>query len=266
MLMVSGAGVQDFNIPKSEIDSHATTPLYQQIYALLRQKIEGGEVSFNARLPAEQALARSLGVSRITIKRAMNELASSGFVTRYRGKGTIVSYSATIPTVRGDYTSPMEHLHRLGFDTEISLKSIQVIEVDEEMARELFVPLGTMVQQVERVRHLENAPFSYIVNHTPMDIAARIDETELAWRPFATLLAEAGSPVVSAEQTILARSAEGPMAKELMLAEGAPVLTIRRVLRDENLRAIQYTIANYRPDRYQYHMRMSNIETLMPSE
>ncbi len=243
----------------NELDSETAVPLYQQIYNLLRLKIENGVFAFNTKLPAEETLAVDLGVSRITVKRAMNELAAAGFVKRFRGRGTIVSYSNRTPPVLGNFSTSMEHLRRLGFETEIELKFIDVIPATVDVASELFIEPGSPVQYVERVRHLENAPFSHICNYTPMDIASKINEAEIAWKPFTTLLAEAGHPVMSAEQTIQARSVRGSVAQALMLAEGAAVLTIRRVLRDVNKKAVQFTISNYRADRYQYHVVIDDM-------
>ena len=249
-----------------QLDTSAAEPLYSQIFALLKTKIETGDFAFNSKLPAEETLAGQLGVSRITVKRAMNELAAAGYVTRFRGRGTIVSHSSHIPPVRGNYQTPMEHLRQLGLQTEIELKSIDVRMACEDVAKELFIPLDTQVQVVERVRHLEGAAFSYIVNHTPLYVASKLKESDIAWRPFTVLLAEAGHEVVTAEQTIIAETARGKMAQALMLAEGAAVLTIRRVLRDRTGKAVQFTISNYRADRYQYHMVIDDLKPKPGSE
>lgn len=249
-----------------DLDSHNSAPLYKQIYTLLRSRIETGVFAFNSKLPAEETLAVELGVSRITVKRAMNELAASGFVKRFRGRGTIVSYSNRTPPVLGNFSTSMEHLRRLGFETEIELKFLDIVPVNIDVATELGIQPGTEVQYVERVRHLENAPFSHICNYTPLEVASKIDDAEIAYRPFTELLAGAGHEVVSAEQTIQARSVSGAVAQALMLAEGAAVLTIRRILRDVNKKAIQFTISNYRADRYQYHMVIENEDVKSGSD
>ena len=255
----TGRTILNSQLQAQDLDSHNSEPLYQQIYNLLRSRIETGVFAFNSNLPAEETLATELGVSRITVKRAMNELAASGFVKRFRGRGTIVSYSNRTPPVLGNFSTSMEHLRRLGFETEIELKMIDIVPASVDVAAELFIEPGTEVQFVERVRHLESAPFSHIRNYTPLEVASRIDEAEIAYRPFTEMLAEAGHEVVSAEQTIQARSVRGSVAQALMLAEGAAVLTIRRVLRDANKKAVQFTISNYRADRYQYHMVIEDV-------
>ncbi len=69
----------------ADIDESAGIPLYQQIYDLLRARIMDGTLALNNHLPAEQDLTKALGVSRITVKRAMNELAVACLVRRQRG-------------------------------------------------------------------------------------------------------------------------------------------------------------------------------------
>lgn len=258
-VILTGRANLNSQLQAHDLDSHDSAPLYQQIYNLLRSRIETGVFAFNSKLPAEETLAAELGVSRITVKRAMNELAASGFVKRFRGRGTIVSYSNRTPPVLGNFSTSMEHLRRLGFETEIELKFMDIIPAGIDVAAELFIEPETEVQYVERVRHLENAPFSHIRNYTPLEVASKIDEAEIAYRPFTELLAEAGHEVVSAEQTIQARSVRGSVAQALMLADGAAVLTIRRVLRDAEKKAVQFTISNYRADRYQYHMVIEDV-------
>jgi len=258
-VILTGRANLNSQLQAHDLDSHDSAPLYQQIYNLLRSRIETGVFAFNSKLPAEETLAVELGVSRITVKRAMNELAASGFVKRFRGRGTIVSYSNRTPPVLGNFSTSMEHLRRLGFETEIELKFMDIIPAGIDVAAELFIEPETEVQYVERVRHLENAPFSHIRNYTPLEVASKIDEAEIAYRPFTELLAEAGHEVVSAEQTIQARSVRGSVAQALMLADGAAVLTIRRVLRDAEKKAVQFTISNYRADRYQYHMVIEDV-------
>lgn len=253
------------HLKKQDISRAKPAPLYQQIYLLFRDRIEAGTLAFDCQLPTEEQLASQLAVSRITIKRAMNELASNGYVTRSPRTGTRVTFSAT-PPVRGGYTTPMEHLRRLGFSTDVKLRKIEYIKADARIAGALFVPLGTPIQRVERVRYLEGAPFSQVENHTPADIARQIPEEQLEQRAFTAMLADAGYKIASVDQTILARVAEGEMARALMLANGAPVLTIQRALHDAAGRTIQFTVVNYRADRYQYHMNMSDLATLTPAE
>ena len=75
----------------SLLDAGLPTPLYHQIYLILRDRIRAGVLARNALLPGEQELGRLFNVSRITVKRALNELAADGLISRHRGRGSIVT-------------------------------------------------------------------------------------------------------------------------------------------------------------------------------
>ncbi len=111
----------DMTFTTADIDESANVPLYQQIYDLLRAKIMDGTLALNDRLPAEQELTQALGVSRITVKRAMNELAVAGLVRRQRGIGTVVIYDVAAPTVKGSFETMIDGLTRMGVETEVQL-------------------------------------------------------------------------------------------------------------------------------------------------
>ncbi|MCB1611767.1 MAG: winged helix-turn-helix transcriptional regulator, partial [Xanthomonadales bacterium] len=67
-------------------------PLYHQLYLVVKRKIEGGDLRQGTLLPAEKDIALFFDVSRITVKRALDDLEAEGYVTRHRGRGTHVTY------------------------------------------------------------------------------------------------------------------------------------------------------------------------------
>ena len=72
-----------------KVDQDSSTPLYQQIFKTLETNILNGQIPLNSLMPTEKEVTEAFGVSRITVKRAMNELALAGLVKRQRGSGTI---------------------------------------------------------------------------------------------------------------------------------------------------------------------------------
>ena len=237
-----------------QLDHGAPTPLYHQIYLVLREKIRTGEFPANAIMPGEQELAKLFDVSRITVKRALNELAAHDLVTRHRGRGTVVTESAALPQVHGSFDNLIESLKTLGLETQV-----QVLEVAEQpapapIATLLDIEPGTPVQRAVRLRQLSGEPFSYLIQFMPTDIAAHITRTEMETIPTLVLLEQKGVIVHEAEQWITTVAADPPMATALDLAAGAPVLKIERVMRDKAGRAVQVIHGHYRPDRFKYHV------------
>nr|WP_083332488.1 GntR family transcriptional regulator [Hyphomonas sp. Mor2] len=246
------------NFTTADIDEAANIPLYQQIYDLLRAKIMDGTLALNDRLPAEQELTQALGVSRITVKRAMNELAVAGLVRRQRGIGTVVIYDVAAPTVKGSFETMIDGLTRMGVETEVQLLDCTVGTASPAIAESLELTNEvTSVQRIVRLRRLDGEPFSYLVTYIPYDVADGYDEAQLATESLIKLLEQAGHAPVEAEQTITATAAEPAVAANLGVAPGSPLLRIHRVMKDAKGRPVQDITAHYRADRFEYHMRLN---------
>jgi GntR family transcriptional regulator len=239
------------------VDARLPTPLYHQLFLVLRERIRSGAFPLGAVLPGEQDLTHVFNVSRITVKRALNELASAGMVSRHRGRGTVVTYNATVPVVKGSFDNLMEALKVMGLSTEVELINVAQVAATAEIAELLGLPSGVPVQRAERVRKLEGEPFSYIVTHLPIDIAATFDPNSLGHTPMLDLLERAGFVAVSAEQWITACSAEPATAQALKIATGSPLLKIVRVMKDSESAPIEVVQGFYRPERFQYHMNLT---------
>ncbi|MEM0986586.1 MAG: GntR family transcriptional regulator [Pseudomonadota bacterium] len=245
------------DLPDTVIDEASDTPLYRQIYAHLKDQILSGAIAANARLPAEQELVERLGVSRITVKRAMNELAMSGFVRRQRGRGTVVVFNAAAPTVKGSFDTLIDGLTRMGMDTDVRLIRSETVVAEPAIAEALELDIGAPVRRIVRLRHLEGEPFSYLITSLPIDVASGFTDEELGSESLIALLERSGHAPQDAEQTITAISAPPDMATDLGIAPGAPLLRIHRIMRDGTDRPVQDITAHYRADRFQYQMRLS---------
>jgi len=245
------------NLTAKDLDESASEPLYQQIYNLLREQITAGKISTNTMLPAEQELTERLGVSRITVKRALNELATSGLVHRQRGRGTIVTYNAAAPTVKGSFEKLIDGLKRMRVETEVKLLDVSLSKPPADIRDALELSLKQKAQRIVRLRTLEGEPFSYRVTHIPDYVAEGYDDADLASQSLIDLLVQAGHAPRAAQQTITATAAEPAVAAVLGITIGSPLLRIHRIMRDETGKPVQDITAHYRADRFQYQMNLS---------
>lgn len=240
-----------------DIDPKAPTPLYHQLYTVLRDRIRGGAFPSGSVLPAEQELCALFDVSRITVKRALNELASAGLVTRHRGRGTVVTYNPSAPIVKASFENLLANLRVMGLATEVELLEAADAEAPVEIAELLRLSPGAKVQRAVRVRRIEGQPFSYLVTHVPADIAALYAREELAREPLLRILERVGFAAVEADQWLTACAAEPAIARALDAAAGSPLMRIVRVMRDANGRPVEALTAYYRPERFQHHMKLT---------
>ncbi len=255
----------DIGLSPDLLNETLPTPLYHQIYTLLREKICRGDIAPGSTLPGEQEMARQLNVSRITVKRSLNELAADNLVSRHRGRGTIVSSGIAIPVVRASFDNLIESLRLMGLETQIELIGVDKVVADAALATILRVRPGAPLQRATRRRMLNGEPFAYLVSFVPAEIAARYTHKELAEIPLLTLLERAGNPAVEAEQWITAVGAGPKVAAALEVAPGSPVLRIDRVMTGRGGDIVQLMQSYYVSSRFQYHVRTHSRRQSQPT-
>lgn len=241
------------------LDPNARVPLYHQIFLILRNRIFGGEVRPGELVPGEQELAAEFNVSRITAKRALNELAGAGLVVRERGRGTRVTHRPKAPAVTSSIEGWLENISLMGIATEARVLDFGYLAASEDIAHALELDPGTDVQHAVRVRSLDGEPMSYLVTYVPADIGRQYDREDLDTKPLLLLLELAGVKVASARQTISATLADSEVAGALAVHAGSPLIEVRRVVRDAFGRPVEYIRALYRPDIYRFEMSMNRV-------
>ncbi len=257
------ASIVDLNRYKSKpgvrLDDRLPTPLYHQVFLILRDKILSGEFTFDSARLSELETSETFGVSRITAKRALNELADAGFVKRERGRGTRVIYHAPTPPIGAGVEGLLENLLVMGLETQVRLRGFQYIKPDAEVARALQVDNDAEVQRAVRVRAMDDEPFSYLTTFVPEHIGRSYNRDDLASRPLLSLLERSGIVVGRAEQTITATLSDIEVSAALEIELGSPLLGIQRIVYDQGERPVEFIKALYRPDRYQYRMTLSRV-------
>lgn len=241
------------------LDPNARVPLYHQIFLILRNRIFGGEVRPGELVPGEQELAAEFNVSRITAKRALNELAGAGLVVRERGRGTRVTHRPKAPAVTSSIEGWLENISLMGIATEARVLDFGYLAASEDIAHALELDPGTDVQHAVRVRSLDGEPMSYLVTYVPADIGRQYDREDLDTKPLLLLLELAGVKVASARQTISATLADSEVAGALSVHAGSPLIEVRRVVRDSSGRPVEYIRVLYRPDIYRFEMSMNRV-------
>lgn len=226
----------------------------RRAYLLLRERIVSGELAPGARLPGEPTLATEHGVSRMTIRRALDTLAGEGLIDRRPGSGTFVRAVAAVPPITADLSNVLSHLVQMGRQTGVRLLSFAYGVPPEPVAEALRLRLGERTQRSVRVRLIDGAPFSYLTTHVPERIGLTYSEADLAATPLLTLLERSGTVVAQASQTIGATLAGPEVAEALGVEIGAPLLSMTRVVSDRSGSGVEHLHALYRPDRYSFQM------------
>lgn len=224
----------------------------KRVYLVLRDRILSGAAAFGTRLPTENELARYHGVSRVTVRRALGELARERLIERRPSAGTRVIYRPSPAPMTADISGVLANLADMGRRTTVKLLSFDYVPAQGAVAAALGAGRDTLLQRAVRVRSIDGLPFSYLITHVPENISVTFTEDELAHRPLLELLERAGVKVERARQRITAGLATPQVAKALGLHAGSPLIELVRVVYDQAGRGVEYLHALYRPDRYSF--------------
>jgi GntR family transcriptional regulator len=229
----------------------------RRLYLFLREKIVSGEIGESDRLPSEPTLAQEHGVSRVTVRRALDKLTSDGMIERRPGAGTFVSGKRASMPVIADLANALSHLVEMGRSTGVKLISFSYVQPSAAMAEELKLGPNERLQRSVRVRLIDGQPFSYLVTHVPESIGVSYTEADLASRPLLELLERSGVVVEEARQAIGAMLASPDVAEALDVEMGSALISMTRVVFGAGGKGIEHLQALYRPDRYSFHMTLT---------
>jgi GntR family transcriptional regulator len=221
----------------------------KQVYLVLRDRILSGAAGFGARLPTEIELAETHGVSRVTVRRALGELARERLIERRRSIGTRVIYRSPAP-MTADITGVLANLADMGRRTSVKLIAFDYVPADGAVARALGAAPDRLLQRSVRVRVVDGVPFSYLTTHVPESVAITFTKQDLASRPLLELLERAGVKAEQARQRISAVPASPDVADALDVRPGSPLIELVRVVYDQDGNGVEHLHALYRPDRY----------------
>jgi GntR family transcriptional regulator len=241
---------------RGALNRNQPEPLYHQLFLVLKRKIETGELRFGSRLPGEAELAEFFDVSRITSKRALDELAAQGIISRRRGLGSHVSYREAPKLLQAPLISMIDSLALIGRETSIRLLDFGRVPPPPQVADALGLAPGEMTDRAIRVRSSEGLPFAHYTSWT-VPLGPVFCAENLRQNSRMDLFRRIGLDLSELEQTLSAEAADGTIADQLEVSLGTPLLLITRVTRDQRGRAFDYLRALYRSDRFQYHMKMS---------
>jgi DNA-binding GntR family transcriptional regulator len=235
------------------VDRNSPVPLYFQLAQQLEAAIERGALTPGSLLGNEIELAARLGLSRPTVRQAIQSLVDKGLLVRRRGVGTQVVHSRVKRPL--ELSSLYDDLEAAGQRPATTVLVNTLVAASAEVAAALGVGEGADVHRIERLRLAHGEPIAYLVNYLPLGLldleTGRLQATGLY-----RLMRSAGITLHSARQSIGARAATAAEAGRLGEKEGAPLLTMERTTFDDTGRAVEFGTHIYRPSRYSFEFQL----------
>ncbi|MGC5003933.1 GntR family transcriptional regulator [Streptomyces sp. NBC_00353] len=235
------------------VDRSSPVPLYYQLSQQLEAAIEQGRLAPGSLLGNEIELAARLGLSRPTVRQAIQSLVDKGLMVRRRGVGTQVVHSQVKRPL--ELSSLYDDLEAAGQRPATRVLGNRIEPATARIAAALGVPEGTDVHLVERLRSAHDEPMALLRNHVPAGLVdlgtERLEATGLY-----RIMRAAGITLHSARQSVGARLATAEEAAQLAEPEGAPLLTMERTTYDDTGRAVEFASHVYRASRYAFDFQL----------
>ena len=244
-MLVSG------QLPPLRVDRANPAPLYFQVSRHIEGAVEAGQLRPGDQLGGEIGLAARLGISRATMRRAIEELVARGILVRKHGVGTQVMPKRTGRSA--DVTSLYDELVHSGRTPSTRVLRHERRAADTDVATALDVEPGGDVVYLERVRIADAQPIALMRNWLPLGLVD-LDVGALEEHGLYDLLRAAGIEMRIAQQCIGAKSAAIDDAEQLGMEFGAPVLTMESVTYGYSSQPVELGRHAYHPNRYRFQI------------
>lgn len=230
-------------------------PLYDQLVDLLKEKIET-ELEPNTKLESERELSNRYGLSRTTVRLALQELEKMGYIYRCHGKGTYVSdLSKKAKNITSAY-SFTEQMKALGKQPKTVILEFETIEANKYFASKLQVSIGEPLYKMKRLRLADDEPMMLERTYLPVKKFWHLTQKLLETKPLYDLFSQDFQQVVHiAEEEFYASIVRNKDMSYLEIAEGSAVLNLVRTTYNINNEVIEYTLSVARADQFHYQVR-----------
>lgn len=232
-----------------DLDRHSPVPLYFQLAATIRAQIQAGTLVAGQQLPAERDLAREAGISRMTARQALAELAHAGDIVVRHGIGTFVA----APKLTHDAVHLLgftEEMEGIGGDVASRVLECEVILPPPDVREALRLGTDDLVIRIVRLRSTGSAPLLLETSSIPYARCPGLEQEDLERQSLYGILEQRyGLHLHDARQTIEATAANAYESDLLNVDEGAPMLLLRGVASTADGEPIEWFKAIYRADR-----------------
>ena len=233
--------------------------LYDQIKDDLLSKIKDGTYPEGQTIPSELELAEIYGVSRPTIRQALQILVSDGYLEKRRRRGTVV----TKPKVSQSFTmsiSSFEDTMRLaGRLPKTKVLVFKRERANAEVEKRLELTRGQDVFKLVRLRYADDLPNVFVESYIPCALYPGLDSFDFNESSLYAAMDACGNPVMTARRRLEVIKADGAAAALLDVEAGDPLLLFHTVARDASGTAVEYSVATYRGESNSFELNVSRV-------
>jgi GntR family transcriptional regulator len=240
------------------INKSSAIPYYRQLADLLRTEIIANQPAGGGvyALPSENELAEQHGVTRVTVRHALEVLEQEGRIYHLKGKGSFAA-SRRIQPAPARLVSMNEQMAELGKVLDTWFISILQMPAPEPVASALELAPGEKVYELKRLQVVDDIPLSLQTAYLPVHLCPRLEDNDLTESLYRLLEIRYGLRLWAGQETLRARAATSSEARLLQVRPGSPVLYSLRVCYGTTGVPVEYLLAAWRGDRYDFKVTLA---------
>ena len=237
------------------IQTMAHAPKYVQVKEEIRRKILSKEWTDGCRIPVEAEFCEMFGVSRITVRKALEELQSEGYLVKIQGKGTFVR-GQMVEQRLSKFYSFSEELRKQGVEEQATVRSLTLVSASEEMAARLQVVVGEPILEISRIRSTNHGPYAVETSYIPQRFAPDISQEMINQNGLYRTLEKHGVLVNSARETFRAINVNKEQSKLLNVRIDAAAIALTRTAYSGTT-VVEYCVSVVRGDFFSYSVELT---------
>lgn len=228
-------------------------PIYIQIHNEIKRNIEANKWKIGDRIPSERELSTDFGVSRMTLRQAIQTLVDEGILERRVGSGTFVANQKVQKKMSG-VTGFTDLMLAQGKQPSSKTISYHTMEPSLSEMEKLNITQDQSVLRMERIRYGDEVPICFEVATVPENIVDGLEKSEVTSSLYRTLEQKKDLQIGKAQQTVSAMLASERIAEYLKIKRGDAILRLRQITYLQDGRPFEYVRTQYVGDRFEFYL------------
>ncbi|ASN04713.1 GntR family transcriptional regulator [Virgibacillus necropolis] len=239
------------------INKNSPLPIYYQLEEEIRLLIQTKKLKPGELLPSEREYAERYNISRMTVRQAINNLASDGLLYRQKGRGTFISDKKFEQDLQG-LTSFSEDMRERGLTPSNKVISFKLLDANERIAEILRLDKNEKVFEIKRIRYANESPVAVETIYTPKRLVGNLTQENVEESFYHYIETNLNLNIAYGDQMIESVLANAFEIENLNVNDGEPILLMQRTsyLSDESATPLEYVKSAYRADKYKFKLQM----------
>ncbi|MBZ7467761.1 MULTISPECIES: GntR family transcriptional regulator [Klebsiella] len=235
--------------------------IYMLIAQRLRERINSEEFQRGDALPGELLLAQEIGVSRSTLRKAINILAGEGMLERRHGSGTYILQKDLQHDAYG-LNSFAEHMQQIEREVRNEVVQFCIRPAPPAIARQLRIKVNDQVYYFQRIRHVDGKPYIVEDSYMPVWLFPTLSLHYMRGSKFDYIESQCGITIDSCIETFTPVLATTPYAHQLKIKEGALLLQLTSLTLSTGGKYLDFSVMYMNPSEYQVKYRIKRNKIL----